>query len=792
MPYHSSARSIAVALRGAGVLALMAAPGLAHAETPAAQPAADSGASEIIVTGTREEGRKARQSATPIDVVGSAALANSGQASLLDALREILPSVNTPAVGYDVGALARTFQLRGLSPDQTLVLVNGKRRHLSASLYADSDPAQGSTAVDLDLIPENAIDHIEVLRDGAAAQYGSDAIAGVVNIILKGGARGGDASVAGGSYYRGDGAQVAANIDHGFAIGAEGALHVSAGYRFHGFSNRSGDSGGPQPAQVQGDPRQFVQTLGYDYTQGLGGHVTLYSFGTWAARQARAWENPRQPGWISDAVDALYPSGFTPQETVSEHDASLTAGLRGNGAWAWDLSTTWGRDSDTLRNINTVNPVLLADTGNTQNAFYVGGFAASEWASNLDIRRSLDLGLAGPLTLAFGAENRHETYEIRAGEANSYYGGGPQAFPGFRPSDTANAHRNSYAGYADITAHVVKGWELSGAARAEHYEGVGSRVNGKLAARYDVSPRFALRASASTGFHAPSLAQQYYSATTVTTNYASIQLPIGSPGANLLGAPALRPETARNVSIGLVAEPVNGLHLTLDAYRIDINNRIIETDYLYGALAQAAVAANGSVIPAGLDPANVGAQFFTNGVDTRTQGVDLTATWKTGQWAGGTIRWNAALGYVDTKIRAFHQAPAALLNAGLTLEDAVEISNITSATPKFKASLAGTWTRGLLAVTLRNTYYSNSTQAQGYSQPYYIYTTGGRMITDLDVGYRLNERLRLSVGANNLFNIYPTRFGPAVYQNVNYDQYSHLSPFGVGGGAYYLRLSVAL
>ena len=787
---HVSPHFIARLGRGASLLTLamaVAAPGHAKAQTA---PGLDS---EIIVTGTREEGRRARQSATPIDVVGGPALAATGQPSLLDALKDVLPSITAPAVGYDVGALARTFQLRGLAPDHTLVLVNGKRRHLSSSIYADSDPAQGSNAVDLDLIPQDAIDHIEVLRDGAAAQYGSDAIAGVINVILKSGAQGGGVSLLGGSYYKGDGAQVSAGVDHGFAIGAEGALHVSAGYRFHGFSNRSGDTGDVQPAYVQGDPHQFLQTLSYDYTQKLGG-VMLYSFGTWAARQARAYEDPREPGWVSSGVDALYPNGFSPQETVREHDASLTAGLRGGSLWAWDLSTTWGRNVASLGNINTVNPDLLADTGNAQTAFNVGGFAASEWTSNLDIRRSLDVGLAGPLTLAFGAENRYETFEIRAGEPNSYYGGGPSAFPGFRPSDATHVHRDSVAGYVDVTARPLPHWELSGAGRAEHYEGVGGRVDGKLATRYDVTPRLALRGSLSTGFHAPSLAQEYYSATTVTNNAASIQLPVGSVGAALLGAPALKPETARNFSAGLVAEPIEGLHITLDAYRIDIDNRIINTEYLTGALAQAAIAANGTVIPVGLTPDEAAAQFYTNGVDTRTQGFDLTASWKTQLDEAGQIRWDASLGYVETRIRRFHQAPAALTAAGLSLEDAVEISNLTTATPKTKASLAAHWSKNAWDVTLRNTFYSNSTQAQGYNGVYYPYTTGNRVITDLDIGYQLSQRVRVGVGANNLFDIYPRRIDASVYQNItyNYDQYSHLAPFGINGGSYYLRLAVSL
>ncbi|MBB3359392.1 MULTISPECIES: TonB-dependent receptor [unclassified Novosphingobium] len=757
-------------------------------------PAADIGTSgdAIIVTGTRESGRLARQSATPIDVVKADTLTATGQSNLVDSLRSVLPSFNAPAVGYDVGALARTFALRGLSPSQTLILVNGKRRHLSSSIYADSDPSQGSNVVDLDMIPLAAVGRVEVLRDGAAAQYGSDAIAGVINVILKDDANSGGVSVQGGKYYAGDGTSIQANADKGVALKDGGVLHLSAGYRYQDFTNRSGDSGGVQPAKVQGMPRSVVVSGGYDYTRPLGETLDFYSFGTYAWRKARANENPRQPGWFSDAVDALYPQGFTPQETLNEHDFSVTGGIKSHGDWAVDLSSTYGRDTVKLRNISTINPDLLADTGNAQTDFNVGGFAASEWTSNLDVKHQFDLGLAGPATFAFGAENRYETYEIRAGEPTSYYSGGPQAFPGFRPSDAANVHRNSVAGYADLTLRPVKAWELSGALRWEHYNGVGSRLNGKLASRYDVTDRFALRGSVSTGFHAPTLAQQNYSATTVTTGYASIQLPLGSPGANLLGAPALKPETSTSASLGFVAEPVHGLSITVDAYRIDVKNRIIESAYLYGDLAQAAIAANGTTIPAGLDPGNVSAVFFTNGVDTRTQGVDMTASWMMPAGALGRIRWDAGLAYVDTTIRRVHAAPAVLANAGLSLVDAVQRTNLTTATPSWKASLAAAWSSGPLDLTLRNTFYSNARQAQGYAEPYYIIDTGARVITDLDIGYRVTPQVRVGVGANNLFDVHPRMIPTAIGQALNYDRYSHVAPYGINGGSYYLRLTVNL
>ena len=252
--------------------------------------------SVIIVTGTRDAGRRARDSATPIDVVSSADLVATGQSNLLDALRNVLPSLNTPAVGYDVGALARTFQLRGLSPSHTLVLVNDKRRHLSASLYADSDPAQGSNAVDLDFIPLAAIDHVEVLRDGAAAQYGSDAIAGVINVILKKTASSTEVSLGDGAYYSGGGQTPQVDFDTGLTLGGDGSLHISGGYHFHDFSNRSGESTGPETAKVQGDPRSGVASLGFNLQKPLADGVSAYLFGTVGHRDARAYENPRQPG----------------------------------------------------------------------------------------------------------------------------------------------------------------------------------------------------------------------------------------------------------------------------------------------------------------------------------------------------------------------------------------------------------------------------------------------------------------------------------------------------------------
>jgi iron complex outermembrane receptor protein len=756
---------------------------------------ADEESDTVIVTGTRETGLTAYQSTTPVRVIQAQDLVATGRGNLLDALKDVLPSINTPAVPYDVGALARTFQLRGLAPGQTLVLVNGKRRHVSASLYADSDPAQGSNAVDLDLIPLSAIDHIEVLQDGAAAQYGSDAIAGVINVILKDSAEGAQISALGGAYQDGGGGTGEFNADGGLKLPGDGALHLSAGYRSHQFSNRSGDSGGPQPAHVQGDPRTQLVSAAYDLNLPLGDLATLYSFGTVAHRKAKAYENPRQPGATGvNQVDALYPDGFSPLERATENDFGITAGAKGGqlGPWSWDASVTFGRNQVDLENINTVNPDLLADLGNAQSNFNVGSFSASDLTTNLDVRRTFELApLAGPLNFAIGLEQRRESFDIGAGEPNSYYGGGPSAFPGFRPSDGANASRSSFAGYVDFSVHLTSAWEVGLAGRAEHYQAVGSKETGKLSTRWAITPQLAWRATVSNGFHAPTLAQQYYSATTVTTGFATIQVPLGSAGARVLGAPNLRPETSRNFSTGFVLEPLPNLHASLDFYQIDLNDRIIETGYISGDIVAETIAANGSIIPSGVTGDNISAAFFTNGVDTRTRGVDLAADYASEIGGLGRIRWTANLGYNKTDIRSIHAAPAVLQAQGTPLLDVVQISNLTTATPHVKGSVAAIYSGGPWEATLRESYYSNSTQVQGYPPgPYYALDTGTAFITDVEVSYGFNRHIRLGVGADNLFNRYPERISPEIYQNLNYDQYSHLSPYGVNGAYYYGRLTL--
>jgi len=773
------------------LLPLLAA--LSAAWSPAHGQAADASLDTVVVTGSRQA-QALHESPTPIDVLQADQLVATGQTNLLDALKDLLPSLNAPAVGYDVGALARSFQLRGLSPGQTLVLVNGKRRHLSASLYADEDPAQGSNSVDLDFIPLAAIDHVEVLRDGAAAQYGSDAIAGVINVILKRGAAGADLAVGGGAYQDGGGGTGQADGSLGWRLGERGFVRLSVDARYHDLSNRSSDSGGPQPARTQGDPRSSLLGAGFNAEDPLADGTLLYAFGTLGARDAKAFENYRSPDFIAGnltpAIAALYPQGFSPAETSRESDASLTAGAKGKtwGDWAYDLSLGYGRNAVTLGNVNTANASLLDDTGSTPTRFRVGGFSASELTFDLDLRRSVDLGLAAPVFVTWGVQERHETFALVAGDAASNYGTGSIAFPGFAPTDATTVHRDSGAAFVDLSTQLSAAWQLGLAGRVEHYQGSGGTATGKLTTRYVLAPALALRATVSNGFHAPTLVQEHYSATNVNTGGAQIQIPLGSPGAAVLGAPPLKPETSRNLSVGLVAAPARGWNLTLDAYLIDLKNRIVDSGGVSGALAAQAIAANGATVPPDAVD-NAYAQFFTNAVDTRTSGVDLHVDTRSELGAAGRIRWNLDAGLNHTGIRSLHDPSAVLQAAGIPVLDPIQVSNLTTATPHLKASLSGDWTRGPWELNLRETYYGRSAQVQWGTDfsTLYTNTVSPAVITDLDVGYDLSDKLRLDLGANNLFNHYPNKTDPL--ERLNFDQYSHLSPYGINGAYYHVRLS---
>ena len=537
----SSARMISYA---ALVAALLAAPAAAQtvanplpATASPVDPAASAGAAaddEIIVTGTRASGITAAESAAPVKVLNSEAIEHVGQPNLNQVLTQLVPSFTAESFGGDTANLTLSARLRGLSPNHALVLVDGKRRHGTSNLHVLGGPYQGAVSPDLDLIPPNAIGRIEVLEDGAAAQYGSDAIAGVINIILKK-----DEGISGnftaGQYYKGDGETYSGTVTFGAKIGDRGYLDLTMFHRYHDFSQRGGVDGriynddgsinaaslgpahtafasvglpgAPYTNRIVGDARSRLTTAFFNGGYDLGG-VEFYSFGSYGRRDASAYENYRQPWRVSRSPvlgvageQILYNVyGFNPREAIKEDDFSITDGLRGEaGGFHWDLSSTYGEDINKLYTLDSANRSLFIATGATPGNFYDGLLVAREWTNNLDITHEFDLGMAKPLTLAFGGEYRENTFKIGQGDFGSTYFEGGQSYPGFLATDSGTHKRHNYAGYVDVAVNPMEGLKLDGAARYEHYSDFGSKWTEKLTARYDFSPAFALRGTGAVG-----------------------------------------------------------------------------------------------------------------------------------------------------------------------------------------------------------------------------------------------------------------------------------------------------
>ena len=847
-------------------LALVSVVQTARAQDAGAQSSTSGGnnqVSEIIVTGTRQVGVRAEDSAQPIQVVGAQALAHVGQQDITQALQQNVPSFNVQQYGADAAALTVQAALRGLNPNDTLVLVNGKRRHATANLSVDSgSPYSGAATVDLSYIPTGAIDHIEVLTDGAAAQYGSDAIAGVVNIILKTADHGGTLSATGGQYFEGDGDTYTLSANKGFSLGDRGFFNVTVENRYHDHSQQGGadrrlsNPDGSLLASVAGttnagilknpdypDVNHIYGDTAYQLYDGffnagykLTDHVELYAFGSYGQRVASAYENLRVPSKVTGvtstgAVTIPFPTGFNPREKFDEEDYSLTAGARGDlYGWNWDFANTYGRDRDQVLDINSANaqlyPVLQAASATPikpQTNFYNGQFQFSEWTSSLDVDRAFPVALlASPLNVAIGGEYRNDIYRIDEGEPSSYFGGGAQAFDGYTPLDQAGHERNNYAFYFDVSADIIPRLHVDLAGRYEDYSDFGDDKVIKGTARYDFNPMVAVRGTISTGFRAPTLQEEFYSGTNVSPDSADVQLPANSPAARLAGFAPLKPEQSSNYSGGVVLHPLSHLQITADYYYISLRDRILGSGFIFGSESGCGVAdgcnvpgvvsqgvlnaitAKGVTLDTGLSYA--GLSIFTNAANTKTQGVEATATYASdfGEW--GHVDWSIGFNYNDTQITKLTPLPSVVTNAAFgqtAILTPQALSALLTGAPKEKAILSALWTWRKFTVNLREEIYGESSElisfdGSGTGAGASVLSVGATGITDLDIGYQLTRRLRLNVGANNLFDQRPENvptlpngsggFRPADGNNV-FDEPAQFSPYGINGGYYYGKIT---
>jgi iron complex outermembrane receptor protein len=851
--------------------AVMAADAVAAAGAEAAAPES---LDEVIVTGSRQSGLKAADSPAPVQILSSEALeAASGSPDLMSTLAQIVPSLTMQAFGADLAGNTLQAKLRGLSPNHVLVLINGKRRHTTANLAVDTGSVyQGGAGVDLNFIPVDAIDHIEVLTEGAAAQYGTDAIAGVINIILKKNSTGGSATASYGQYANAGGGKTPdASFTAGFEPTDGSYFTVSGEFRSHGHSNVGGideriinpanlasypDSnlpgvpGYPYLNRIQGDGRYVEKLLlvntGFDFSNGS----ELYATVSYGRKDASSYENYRLPdkavytdtnaiGVATPVTVYALPFGFNPEEADGEDDYQLNLGYKGTLAnWNFDLTTGFGGDKASISTIDTYNPGYASKYGvPTPQTYYDGYLQATQWTTTVDVNRDFEVGLAGPLNVAFGYEHRRETYAIGAGIPLSYLVGGASSYPGFAPSSAGDNYRKDDAGYIDFAAKPIDGLRIDAAARFEHYSDFGNATVGKFTARYDFSSEFAVRGTISNGFRAPTLAEEYYTSTNVGPKTAFVQLAPNSAGGKALGlGNGLEPEHSVNLSLGLVWRPTPGMSATLDVYQITVTNRIVGSGQIIGSESGNAVSpeVNAAINASGnaLDPfvvahGTTGVNIFANGIDTRTRGADLVFDFPV-DYAFGKIVWSVGATYNDTTITKYANTPAALAGVvgGLPtneLYDPQAISDLTTANPKYVVNLGALLTAGKLSVNLVEkiygpaSEYENDQADNGGTGPgtypscvpkpgtlficpggydYFQTKIGVTPVTNLDLAYQMTDHLKFSVGANNLLNKFPPLVNSTVLahensfaygDNAGVQRYPFFSPFGINGGFYYVK-----
>jgi len=792
---------------------------------------------EVVVTGTRQSGLQFVASPAPIQMLSAQNLQQAGGSQdLMGTLAQVVPSMTTQAYGVDMAAQTLQAKLRGLSPNDVLVLVDGKRRHTTANLaVASGSPYQGGASVDLNLIPVDAIDHIEVLTQGAAAQYGTDAIAGVINIILKKNSSGASVRETYGSYYGGDGSTNAISANMGLEPYNGAYLNVTAEIRNHAHSDVGaidervinpanlatypGSSmtavpGYPHLNMVEGDAETHLKLLSFNAGFSFAPGMELYGCATYGGKDANSYENYRLPTKVryTDPVTGLtsypFPFGFNPREATEERDYSVTAGFRGSFAdWKWDLSSTYGVDRLLLFTLDSANAGLFALTGTpTLSNYYDGFLKATQWTTTLDVNRDFDIGLSSPLNVAYGFEYRRATYAIGAGNPASYLNGGAQSYPGFTPMDAGSNSRKNYAGYIDFAVKPIPKLRIDAAGRYERSNDFGSTAIGKLTSRYDFTPEFAIRGTVNNGFRAPTLAEEFYSSTNVTPHSALVQLPPDSAGGRLLGlGNGLKAEKSVAYSLGLVLRPVPSLNISLDFYQITITDRIVGSGSLLGSsqgvvISQPvldAIAANGNSLD---KVTETGLQLFTNGIDTRTRGADLAFILPVShRWGDGT--YSIAGTYNATQVRRIRPTPAEL--GATTLFDATALSDVSTASPKFVLDLSALWRFRAFSLSLVEKIYGPSSEYEnddgdnptGKLQ-YYKTTIPFTPITNLNVSYDFGAHLQLGIGAINLFDRKPPHLNGnllahydsfAYGDNQGVQAYPSFSPFGINGGLYYAR-----
>lgn len=786
---------------------------------------------EITVTGTRVAGRSAIDTPAPVDIIDQEAIRRSGATETGKILQLLAPSFNFSTTTISDGTdIIRPATLRALGPDQVLVLVNGKRRHQQALLNVQQTIARGSAGYDINSIPASAIRRIEVLRDGAAAQYGSDAIAGVINIILKDQTDSTDVTLDFGQHYEGDGEVLGAGVNSGWSIFGDGFLNLTVEYLDRGETNRAGVDtlrvSPPRVTQRIGDADSEQASLWLNAALPVGGGE-LYAFGGWSNRQGNSSGFFRSAG-DGRTVPALYPDGFLPTLITEPTDTSVVAGYRGTFAngWGWDASVNWGVSEFQFREENTVNVTYWYEpldpndpTGarfeSSPVAADTGTLQYDQTSFNLDFTGEVDWGVgAGPLYVALGAEWREEGFEITPGDEVSYEYGrtndrtipifdqngaigqpGTQGFPGWSPNEAVNGDRDNFALYADFESQLSKNFFAGASVRYEDYSDFGDTVIGKLSGRFDFSKRLSLRGTLSTGFRAPSVQQVFYSQRSTNLNAAGVLTDTltarqGGDVTSAFGIPPLAEETSENYSIGLVARPHDRFRFTVDFYRIDIEDRIVFSSNIQPEGGDCGTPFDPARCPirAILDPIGVGqVLFFTNAIDTQTDGVDLVAVWEVPLRNETLLSLEGAFHFNSTEVVA-RRSTSDILPAEV-LFDQAQVTLIEEGQPGEHFVLSGTYYAGPWTANLRFNHFGE-VAGEGFT-PGFKQTWSAKTLTDLSITRELGDNLRLTVGGLNIFDEYPDEWDQNrafPFPQLGFTYGWETLPFGINGGYYFARL----
>jgi iron complex outermembrane receptor protein len=822
-----------------------------------------------VVVGSRARHTAADELAVPVDVFTAAEIRQTGTSETAQVLQQLSPSVNFPRQSVsDATEIVRPFTMRGLSPDHSLVLLNGKRRHRTALVhYYGAGQGAGSSGVDMNAIPAGAIERLEVLRDGAAAQYGSDAIAGVVNVVLKEGAFAPFLTADLGHYmtaqenfaalpgsggsrprYPNDGRTIDVNGGLGFSLGPA-SLGLFAEYRDREPTNRAGpdptdmftagdadvvvdgklvqkNNPIPQPNHHWGDgaSKDLMTFASVRLPFNETGSSGLYAFGGYSKREGTGFGYFRPPSSERNWTQ-IHPNGFLPQFAPDVVDVSAVGGIRGQaGRTFYDFGLTVGYNGFTYNLKNTLNaslgpcletPCAPGEDGTlgteddpdipNQTSFDAGELRLTEVVTSFDASRPFDIGREAPANLAYGFAFRIERYQIRAGEPASYINGfhpasdgsiapsGSQVFPGFRPQDAIRIARSNIGAYVDVEGDLTPKLLANVAARFERYSDFGENLSGKLAVRYQPSPRLTLRSAVSTGFRAPSLNQSHYSsvvtnfkADPVTGNPVAFELgifPVDSREARVLGARDLTAETSQNFSLGLAATPAASFTLTADFYYIAVNDRIVLTGFLDTPEVVAILQSINSRAEA--------AQYFTNAIDTRTTGLDLTGNYRVDALGGG-LDLGAALNITRTRIPNENNIPVPpeLANANEELIGRFDEGGLLAMTkerPDWRGTFTASYTRGVLSGLVRYSYYGKYTSSLYSYSGSDVQTYSGKGLTDVELGVTFRGQ-RLALGARNVFDVYPDRMSA----NNGFDifPFPPASPFGYNGRWVYGRVEL--